>query len=1127
MSTQHPTVCDDNNNQVGPSSPPPSVIELMSPDKRRSLNSPPLVSSPPQTQTQPQPQIQQQSQHQSPSSKSRVDTKSISVITINVIYFNSKLNGHSSLNVTSSTSTSTTSTAQDSPLTSPKKASKSTIFSGAHLSLPLSNYSSKLGRSKSSPPVAAANFGSSNKSQSPSLRVASPPSHAKPHQKNMKISPSTTLAELLNMLIPNLIHYDNLPKAIYANEEWELTNKKPGEERQCYALFRNSSVPLLHKDKPLRELGVKDGDTLDLKTVYLESVHVKVHIPKFYQSELPAEAVVKLTPFSSVRSIIHKLHKKFNHTIDLTQYGLFLENGEKPEQQQMLEEDELFSTYGITAQSKLVFRTLAIADIMSMQYGSVTLHVFVTASYSRYTCIQLMFEPNTLISVALKIACQRAGISSERSKKCGLFLGLNDDDADGVWMSENLTLNDYHVGFNNKLELRQRYRTYQVSVKSPRDTKLSMHFDQNATVSTLFECIINNEGVSNANSYSLLSKDTGLALEMSRNLWSYNNCTELEFRENPERLFIFSSNDSDSHHIPKMIYIDFNAPLDVEFPKSLALDSDLSPNSYTLKRMNDGDSKLDMRQSLRQLGVQPGSRIFLAISPPVVQTKAEPQSTSEQASNLNQVSFTVATSPPTTSSVAMIDYPSSIKTPESIWDEPTAIDHNNHCTNNDEDDVEDIVTTLDAMSLNKLVIRLTSESSHDLMFMRAMLITHPSFTVTRDLLEKLLERFRVPSEVPQKERMAIQLRVANVIKYWVEHHSEDFDANDAKLLVDFVDSELKLVFPQLGTMIHGCVERSCGFNSTELVRTKSDGQTTDTPRKRPTLQITLSDEFPANGSWRRYPKDSPTGAPLSLSAKDEHEYYIKGVTSPSSIFDFEDDEIAKQLTVFDHLCYCAIRQKEFLNQAWNKQHATKHSPTILKMINRFNELSLWVVKLILEPDRLKTRAKRIERIIKIAEKLRQHNNFNSLMSLLAGLNNSAVLRLKHSRSMVSKKYLESLESMEREMSCESSYKSYREVLRTTVPPCVPYIGVYLTDLTFIHEGNPNVVGNNNLINVSKYILIYKVISEVQQYQWTTYHFNYVPIIQTFIKDLHTPTMQELYDLSLQKEPKCALKSDLL
>ena len=49
------------------------------------------------------------------------------------------------------------------------------------------------------------------------------------------------------------------------------------------------------------------------------------------------------------------------------------------------------------------------------------------------------------------------------------------------------------------------------------------------------------------------------------------------------------------------------------------------------------------------------------------------------------------------------------------------------------------------------------------------------------------------------------------------------------------------------------------------------------------------------------------------------------------------------------------------------------------------------------------------------------------------------------------------------MSHSSSYKVYRNTLHSECMPCLPYIGVYLTDLTFIEDGNPDLVAGN-LIN---------------------------------------------------------------
>jgi len=89
------------------------------------------------------------------------------------------------------------------------------------------------------------------------------------------------------------------------------------------------------------------------------------------------------------------------------------------------------------------------------------------------------------------------------------------------------------------------------------------------------------------------------------------------------------------------------------------------------------------------------------------------------------------------------------------------------------------------------------------------------------------------------------------------------------------------------------------------------------------------------------------------------------------------------------------------------------------------------------------------------------------------------------------------------------------------PPILPYLGLYLTDLTFIEDGNADFVKSDDitLINFAKYRKISVVIREIQQYQQTQFNFEVVPIIYDYFQSLNPMTEDLLYSASLKLEPQ--------
>ena len=82
---------------------------------------------------------------------------------------------------------------------------------------------------------------------------------------------------------------------------------------------------------------------------------------------------------------------------------------------------------------------------------------------------------------------------------------------------------------------------------------------------------------------------------------------------------------------------------------------------------------------------------------------------------------------------------------------------------------------------------------------------------------------------------------------------------------------------------------------------------------------------------------------------------------------------------------------------------------------------------------------------------------------------------------------------------QGAFKDYRAALHKAKPPSLPYLGMYLTDLTFIDDGNPDTVDGK--INWNKRELTYRVLSEIELYQQVPYNFPPVEPIRTFLTEL--------------------------
>jgi len=163
-------------------------------------------------------------------------------------------------------------------------------------------------------------------------------------------------------------------------------------------------------------------------------------------------------------------------------------------------------------------------------------------------------------------------------------------------------------------------------------------------------------------------------------------------------------------------------------------------------------------------------------------------------------------------------------------------------------------------------------------------------------------------------------------------------------------------------------------------------------------------------------------------------------------------------------------------------------------------------------------------LLELAVELDNLNNFNGLFSVISGINNSAVSRLKFTFADVNPSLLEDWKRITALIVPLNNWGAYRSALRQRAPPLIPYLGQHMSDIQFIHEGNID-CNPNGLINFHKRQLFYKIIAEIELSQQTPYSLSKNNEMSKFLRDLSGAERDqqefndELYALSLLREPR--------
>ncbi|XP_020636881.3 rap guanine nucleotide exchange factor 5 [Pogona vitticeps] len=233
-------------------------------------------------------------------------------------------------------------------------------------------------------------------------------------------------------------------------------------------------------------------------------------------------------------------------------------------------------------------------------------------------------------------------------------------------------------------------------------------------------------------------------------------------------------------------------------------------------------------------------------------------------------------------------------------------------------------------------------------------------------------------------------------------------------------------------------------------------------------------------------------------------------------------DLALELTNFDWSLFNLVHEQELIYFTFSRQGSGENTVNLSLLLQRCNEVQLWVATEILLCNQLCKRVQLVKKFIKIAAHCKAQRNLNSFFAIVMGLNTASVSRLSQTWERIPGKFKKLFTELESLTDPSLNHKAYRDAFKKMKSPKIPFMPLLLKDVTFIHEGNKTFL--DNLVNFEKLHMIADTVRSLRHCRRNQFG-NEVPQkehqeLKPYVHHLHIiDNQQMLFELSHRIEPR--------